>query len=155
MQLRLAVNKHIKCFNTYNGNRGKYTNWYSRERSPYRGNRERSPYRGNRDRNYFRTNYQQNPYNRNYQQNNKYQDNNNNYPYRSKGEKRSRERNSDRYRPKSNEKQESTYTNTEGNKRQRKVDDKCQNFAERGTCKFGENCRFSHSKWLYIFNTSN
>ena len=150
--------------NTHNGNRGKYRNRNNRERSPYRGNREsspyrgnresspyrgnreRSPYRGNRDRNDFRTNYQQNSYNRNYQQNNRYLDNNNNKQYRDNREKRSRERSSDRYRSKSNERQKSTHTNTEANKRQRKEDGKCWNFAETGTCKFGENCRFSHSK---------
>ena len=147
--LKITENKYrsdSREKNPYRNNTDTYSNQYDPERSPYRGNRERSPYRGNRDRNDFRTNYQQNSYNRNYQQNNRYLDNNNNKQYRDNREKRSRERSSDRYRSKSNERQKSTHTNTEANKRQRKEDGKCWNFAETGTCRFGENCRFSHSK---------
>ena len=151
--LKITENKYrsdSREKNPYRNNTDTYSNQYDPERSPYRGfrdrSRERSPYRENKDKNYSKKYFQQNSNYNKFQQNNKYKENYNRVPYNDNRLKGDRERSLDRYRSKSNERQKSTYTNTERNKRQRKEDGKCWNFAETGTCKFGENCRFSHRK---------
>ena len=142
----------------------------NRERSPYRENRERSPYRGDqerssyreyrdRSRDRYRENRDRSPYGRtrdrspywNRRERSPYTYNRHNI---SEGrDNRKREFSRDKYgdrksRSKSNDKdrEKSTEYNTEKNKKQKTEYGKCWNFEETGTCKFGKNCKFSHSK---------